>query len=376
MLRTKTLVIGGGPAGATAARFLAGNGADTILVERDFSYVKPCGGGIPSSALKEMAIPEEKVTKRIITKMRIVSPKGEDIEVEMKGGHLCVTERGEFDSYLREAAKDKGASMLEAEFMRFDDIGRNITSIIKKKSTGEEIRIKSDYIVASDGIMSRTVSGISPSKCGSLYTISAHIKPDSYDACEFWFGSNHASNFYSWIFPSHGYSSMGTGSTNAKELSAFLDNFITRRFGVPMRDFAPMNFSKKTRAFRIPMWEGSLFNIKNILYSGDSAGMVMPITYEGIYYAMKSGEFAAQAISEDKPDIYKKLWKSRFNHRFLLMSKIRNLLFKNDENIEKFVALHKRPEVQEIAMKLWLRKEAGSGSLISYLNFFRHFLKI
>jgi len=91
---------------------------------------------------------------------------------------------------------------------------------------------------------------------------------------------------------------------------------------------------------------------------------------------MKSGEFAAQAIIEDNPDIYKKLWKGRFKNRFLLMSKIRNYLFKNDENIEKFVGLHKRPEVQEIAMKLWLRKEAGSSSLISYLNFFRHFLKI
>lgn len=376
MLRTKALVIGGGPAGATAARFLAGNGADTILVERDLSYVKPCGGGIPSSALKEMGIAEEDVTKRIITKMRIVSPKGEDIEVEMKGGHLCITERGDFDVYLRKKAEAEGSSVIEAEFVRFDKTGKTITSIVKKKATGEEIVIKSDYVVASDGITSRTVSGILPSKCGSLYTISAHIKPDGCDACEFWFGSNHASNFYSWIFPSHGYSSMGTGSTNAKELSAFLDKFIARRFGVPMKDFAPVNFSKKTRAFRIPVWEGSLFNIKNILFSGDSAGMVMPITYEGIYYAMKSGQFAARAIIEGKPDIYKKLWKSRFRNRFLLMSKIRNYLFKNDENIEKFVALHKRPEVQEIAMRLWLKKEAGSSSLISYLNFFRHFLKL
>ncbi|MBI5213723.1 MAG: geranylgeranyl reductase family protein [Nitrospirae bacterium] len=399
MLRTKALIIGGGPAGATAARFLAGSGAEAILVERDLSYVKPCGGGIPSTALEELGIPEEKVTKRKITKMRIVSPKGESVEVVMKGGHLCITERGEFDSHLREAAKDKGASILEAEFIRFNDIGKNIISTVRKKSTGEEITIKSDYVVAADGITSRTASGVKSPNCGSLYTISAYIKPtpspsspptrggeialvpsplmgEGDDACEFWFGSNHASNFYSWIFPSQGYSSIGTGSKDAKELSTFLDRFIKRRFGVPLKDFAPLNFSKKTRAFRIPLWEGNLFNIKNILFAGDVAGMVMPITYEGIYYAMKSGEFAARSIIEGKPDIYKKLWKSRFKTRFLLMSKIRNYLFKDDENIEKFVALHKRPEVQEIAMRLWLKKEAGSGSLISYLNFFRHFLKI
>jgi geranylgeranyl reductase len=90
---------------------------------------------------------------------------------------------------------------------------------------------------------------------------------------------------------------------------------------------------------------------------------------------MKSGEFAARAVIEGKPGAYKKLWDSKFRNRFLLMSKIRDHLFKSDVNIEKFVALHKRPDVQDIAIRLWLRKEAGSSGLLSYLNFLRHLLK-
>jgi geranylgeranyl reductase len=380
MLRTHVLVIGGGPAGSMAARFLADSGIDTVLLERDMSYVKPCGGGIPSTALHEFSISED-VVKKKIKKIRIVSPKGEDVEVELKGGHLCITRRGEFDAKLREIAKNSGASVVEAEFIKFEETGKTIISTARKKSSNEEIKLQSDYVIASDGITFRAGSSIGHAKPDCLSTISAHITSDGFDACEFWFGSNHASRFYSWIFPSSGYSSIGTGSANPRELSHLLDTFIGRRFGMPLKNFTTENFSgqnfiNKPRAFKIPEWNGTLFNINNILFAGDAAGAVMPITYEGIYYAMKSGEFAARAIAEGRPSVYKKLWSSRFRNRFLLMSKIRDYLFKSDENIEKFVALHKRPEVQEIAMRLWLKKETGSSALISYMKIFKHLLDV
>lgn len=381
MLRTNVLVIGGGPAGSTAARFLAANSIATILVERDLSYIKPCGGGIPSTGLQELDIAEEDVTKKKIKNLIIVSPKGERVEVELTGGHLCITERGIFDAKLREMAQKKGASIIEAEFLRFEERDKNIVSVVKKRTTGEEIKIKSDYAIASDGITFRVGSNIKHDRPDCLYTISAHIKPTTFlqgeekgggNACEFWFGSLHASSFYSWIFPSMGYASIGTGSSDVRELRTLLDRFIMRRFNMPLKDFESQNFLTKTRTFKIPQWQGTIFNIKNILFAGDAAGTVMPITYEGIYYAMRSGEFAARAIIEGKPSVYKKLWNSRFRNRFLLMNKIKNYLFKSDENIEKFVVLHKRPEVQEIAMRLWLRKEQGGSALISYLKFFKH----
>lgn len=399
MRRTNVLVIGGGPAGSTAARFLADNGKETILIERDLSYIKPCGGGIPSTGLQELNIPEEEVVKKKIKKMMMVSPKGERVEVELAGGHFCITERGSFDAKLREMAQKKGASIIEAEFLRFEETGKEIISVIKNRATGEEIKIKSDYAIASDGITFRAGSSIKHSRPDCLYTISAHMKSapspsspptrggeiafvpsplmgEGGDACEFWFGSSHASKSYSWIFPSQEYASIGTGSANAGELTSLLDKFIKRRFNMPLKDFGADNFIGKTRSFKIPQWGRTIFNIRNILFAGDAAGMVMPITYEGIYYAMKSGEFAARAITEGKPSVYKKSWSGRFRNRFLLMSKIKDYLFKSDENIEKFVALHKRPEVQEIAMRLWLRKEVGNNTLISYIEFFKHLLKI
>ncbi|MBI3592757.1 MAG: FAD-dependent monooxygenase [Nitrospirae bacterium] len=221
-LQTKVLIIGGGPAGSTAARFLADNGIETIVAERDLSYIKPCGGGIPSSALDELDIPQ-RVVKKEVKKIRIISPKGEETEIELKGGALCIAERGAFDSTLREMAKAKGASIIEGEFVRFEEIGRNIISTIIKKSTREAIRIKSDYVIVSNGATSQVGAGIKAPKQNYIYTISAHIKPNDYDACEFWFGTEHASNFYSWIFPSREYASIGTGSADPQKLTRLLE---------------------------------------------------------------------------------------------------------------------------------------------------------
>lgn len=385
MIRTNVLVIGGGPAGSVAARFLAENGIDTIIAERDISYIKPCGGGIPSTGLQELNIPHE-VARNKIKKLLVVSPRGERVGIELKGGYLCITERGKLDATLRRMATEKGASLIEASFICFDKTGSSIISVVRKKS-GEELRIMSNYIIASDGITSRVASAL-PIKMHfrHLYTISAHMKPaytlhpegeclNRGDTCEFWFSSDHAPNFYSWVFPSPEYFSIGTGSPNPRQINILLDKFIRRRFDGSVKGGGNENLLSRTRAFRIPEWNGTVFNMRNVLFAGDAAGTVMPVTYEGIYYAMKSGEFAARAIIEGKPHVYRKLWNSRFRRRFMLMSKIRDYLFKNDSNIEKFITLHKRQDVQEIAMRLWLRKESESSSLISYLKFFNHLLK-
>lgn len=357
------MVVGGGPAGATAARTLAREGLDALFIDKNLSFVKPCGGGIPSAAFEELDIPHRLACKYVDT-VKIVSPNNEALDIKLNGGTIAIAERGVFDSELRRLAEEAGAKMLQAEFRRFTDIGKTLTAEII--IDGKGVNVTADYVVAADGVNSRVriADGLSP--VASLLTVSEKIKGETADSCEFWFGSSHAPRFYSWVFPQKDCISVGTGALDPREIRVLWQRFLEKR-GLE-------NGHKAIRGYKIPLWHGDLYNRGRIFYAGDAAGQVMPLSFEGIYYAMKSGEFAARAIISGKADEYKKLWKHRFYKRFLLMKQLWEYFLKNDTRAEKLVQLHKRPEVQDSSMRLWLKKDLNQGSLLSYINLLRKFL--
>lgn len=360
-LTAKVLVIGGGPAGATAAKLLAESSINVILLEKNLSFVKPCGGGLSLNAFDELGIPKN-IIKKEVKSIRIISPKGEYVDIELKGGSIAIIERGEFDKALRNLAQERGAKVIEGEFTRFFH-DRNY--LVEANVGGTKSEIISEYIIAADGVNSkvRTALGIKPSQ--SFFTASDHIKGLNTDVCEFWFGSSHAPHSYSWAFPTAEGISIGTGGFEQGTINTLFERFKKRK-GILLED--------KKRIYRIPIWKGDLYNKSKVIFAGDSAGHVLPITYEGMYYAMKSGEFAAKAIIKGKVHNYKKLWKARFQKRFIFMDTLGNYFLKDDASAERLVALHRRPEIQEASLRLWLRKDGSKESLLNYIKLFRKLL--
>ncbi|MEW6162808.1 MAG: geranylgeranyl reductase family protein [Nitrospirota bacterium] len=361
-LKTKVLAVGGGPAGAIAARYLAEWGVEVVLLERNLSFKKPCGGCVPLSAFDELGIPKMAIRKEVKC-IRMVSPMGERLDIELRGGSLAIVEREEFDRMLRDEAEKKGVEIIEGEFTGIITDGKEHRIVANVK--GVRTEIMTEYVIAADGVNSRIKAalGIKSSKC--LFTLSERIGGVKTDFCEFWFGSLHAPGFYSWVFPAREGISAGTGSSEPRKVLALFKRFKEKR-GIAQEGLR--------RVYKIPIWTGDLYNKGNIIFAGDSAGHVMPLTYEGIYYAMKAGEFAARAIIEKKVANYKRMWKIRFQKRFSLMDKIGNYFLKNDLSAERLVALHRRPEVQEASMRLWLRKDSSREGLQSYIKLFRKFL--
>lgn len=359
---SNVLVVGGGPAGATAARLLAQHGLETIMLEKNLSFRKPCGGGVPTSIFDELGIPKEKNT-RTVHHIKIISPRGEEVVLPLTDVQLAFIERGEFDRELRRLASEQNAHIIEGECVGVVPGRKCVT--VHAKINGSCASITAEYVIAADGVTStvRQLLGLKPQRW--LYTASEHIKARHANQCEFWFGSSHAPGFYSWVFPVRGGISMGTGCLNPKLLIQYFRTF-KKRTGITK------NGSR--RIYRIPLWEGRLYNRGNILFIGDSAGQVLPLTYEGIYYAMKAGEFAATAICDRKAGNYKKMWKARFQKRFLLMNNLRKYFLKDDLSTERLVAIHKRSEIWEASMGLWLCKDAKMKTLTQYMKFFRKFL--
>lgn len=361
MLKTRVLIIGGGPAGSTAGRFLAKNNFDVILVERDLNFNKPCGGGVPTSIFKEFDLTDSLIKKEVKA-IKIVSPEGFELDIELKGGSLSIIERSEFDKTLREEAFKSGVQIIEGEFLNLDSRRRYIVEV---KKNGNILKIESEYIIGADGVNSRLRKSLGIKEMDRLYTAYERISGIDVDMCEFWFGSSHAPGFYSWVFPSSDGISIGTGSTEPKKVLNFLKVFKERR---------KLNFQGKRRIYTIPIWNGSLFNKDKILFAGDSAGHVLPLTYEGIYYSMKSAELSARAIIEGKINNYKKMWKSMFYKRFLLMDRLRRYFLKNDQSAERLVAIHRNADIQEASMRLWLAKDRSKEALLKYIKYFGRFL--
>jgi geranylgeranyl reductase len=358
------LVVGGGPAGSAAARFLAAHGMDTLLVERNLSFIKPCGGGIPSTVFSEVGIPETTV-KRHIHALRVVSPGGNTLDVQLDGGSIAIVERGVFDHVLRTDAQRSGARLLEAEFKCFENRGRTVTAQLVLNQPPHLMTVQADYMIAADGVNSRVRSAMDIKPSPSVFTVSEKMGGEESDACEFWFGSSHAPRCYSWVFPQERGVSVGTGAFGHAEIKSLWQRFLVRR---GLRSGGPV------RGYRIPVWQGDLYHSGRVLFAGDAAGQVMPFTCEGIYYAMKSGEFAAMAVLAGKAGDYRKLWEKRFQKRFALMKKLWAYFLKDDRRAEKIVQVHKRPEIREMSLALWLRKDLSRGSLLSYINIFRGFL--
>lgn len=366
------LVVGGGPAGSTAAKLLAEKGLETVLVEKDFSFSKPCGGGIPSAGLEELNILKEiqnEVSFNRIKKIKIVPPLSEPLNITLEGGEILIFERKAFDSFLREFARKKGAKIIEAELLDINSDRKKLYSTVREKN-GEIFKIVSKYIIAADGVNSKICTIKKIKKPDYMWTVSLPLSENylqEKDTCEFWFGNAHASFFYSWVFPGTNYISAGTGAKSATKLKKLLDNFLQKRFSIN-------SDSLKIRAYKIPLWSKRNFVSGNILFCGDALGTAMPVTFEGIYYAMKSAEFASEAIRQNNLKLYKSLWEERFLGQFKMMKKFQKILFGDDERIDYWLNIHRDPSIQQLAMALWLRKEQGKHLIPLYLKAFRSFI--
>jgi len=94
------VVIGGGPAGATAAHDLARLGRSVLLLDRA-GRTKPCGGAIPPRLIKDFVIPDALLVARA-TSARMLSPKDVRVDIPIDNGFVGMVNRDAFDEWLRE----------------------------------------------------------------------------------------------------------------------------------------------------------------------------------------------------------------------------------------------------------------------------------
>jgi digeranylgeranylglycerophospholipid reductase len=338
-------IIGAGPGGSTAARFLAEQGLHVCLIDKEmFPRDKPCGGAFPLRLFDEFAYlkPRKLELVKCIGRMGVLhSP---DRRTILKGKiPLAMTRRTEFDNVLLESAVETGVETnLET---RVKNLHFNQEKVVI--DTNHIRSISARAVIGADGVNSTVarVTGLNEKwlpgtlvvcRVAEIPITSSEIVEYYGDDCEYHFYSgSYEEKGYGWVFPKYNTVNVGLG---------IIDKAA---YGLPRRFLGFVKLLQKEGLLKksadLSSAKGGLVPIAGPIKStvrdrclliGDASGMVNPLTGGGIQYAMETGKIAAtiltHAVEQEKFDAdfliqYEKAWKNLLGHEFriqLLCQKI------------------------------------------------------
>ncbi len=290
------IVVGGGPAGSAAAYTLASKAVRTCIVDKSsFPREKLCGGLITlrSKVLfsKIFGIPLESDLLLRSDNVMFLS-HGTVLSEQLGYSSLFFTMRKDFDAYLLDLATQAGANTrLDTRITKID-FDSNVVTL----ESGEDLQF--DFLVGADGVNSQVAKELfgrsfDPHTIGFGLEVEVPRErlPNQPDVVEIDFGAAHWG--YGWIFPKKRGFTFGVGGIHRlnPDLRQQLAHFLERK-GLHLKDF-------RVKGQFIPFGDYRRYPGKhNVLLCGDAAGVVDPITGEGIAYAMQTGAAAATAIIE------------------------------------------------------------------------------
>src|SRR4030067_2234021 len=289
------IIIGLGPAGSSAAYYLAKRGLAVLALDKErFPRHKPCGGCVSYKA-EPLLPPDFKSIVNNSVNGAVFSYKGKK-KAEFRGSNGPVgymVSREVCDAYQAKKAEEAGAKIKEGE--RLLDIADSQNGVIVFSSKG---RYKGRYLIGADGANSSAAKRLGLAKERRLFiTINAEIKTgsadDFSDLVEIDIGA--IPYGYGWVFPKNGSLDIGIASIKNESFNPrkYFFEFIKKR------PYLKNVKIEKEYAFRLPTNpENSPLNIigKSTMLAGDAAGLTDPLVGEGIYYALKSGRFAGEAV--------------------------------------------------------------------------------
>ena len=293
MSRYDCIIVGAGPAGASAAYHLSRQGHSVLLLEKaELPRYKPCGGGVSPEIAQWFDFDFEPVISQQVTRTRYTWKLQEVIEADLETP-IWMVRRDEFDHYIVQQAQKQGAVLRDrtkATGIQFEADHWQVHT-----STGDTF--EGTYLIAADGGRGPMAKwlGFEERKTSVAGAIEIEPKVVVEDAPVVHFEFGLLKNGYVWNFPKRDGYSIGSGlfATNQRQgrdlvqpmveyAAAFgVDGDLEQKYGHP-----------------VCLWDGDqVLHKQNALLAGEAACVVDPFTAEGIRPSIFTGVKAAAAIA-------------------------------------------------------------------------------
>jgi len=320
------LVVGAGPAGATAARTLALAGIPVRLLDRStFPRNKPCGGGISVRVLSRFPYLKQelpRIATHALSRLHLEGPEGESTIIQSDIPAALMIRRVEFDNLLVSLAVRAGADLVTGADIVQASVDGGRVRLIARDGRGFE----AGTVIAADGVHSVIARRLGLNRGWSPSSVALDMMEETprsalrdVDPSTLWVaygfdprpnrnGDSGSPEGYAYVFPKRDHVNVGIGYRLSYYRAAIEDSpyALQRGFIDQLRSrgiIAGESVRRNFTPFHIPVG-GPLRRPGRgrVLLAGDAGGFVNAFTAEGIYYAMVSGDLAARAIIDAQDD--------------------------------------------------------------------------
>jgi flavin-dependent dehydrogenase len=314
-------IVGGGPAGALCGERLAGRGFDVTIFDERLAWEKPCGGGLTHKAIEAYPfLLDGAQPKKIVRTAELISGCGHRARFEMSQP-IVIYARKVLNGLLLERAAAAGCRIERSRVTSVDTAGEHV-----RLTAGGEDR-QSDFVVLAAGARNQLLPETTALGAMDLEVTLGYFVPTQEDILKVKFLKEFEG--YLWSFPRADHLSVGIcaklGQNPTQELRGHLDDFV-REEGLRMdgaQFYSHVLPSPEAATIRTRRIMG-----KNWAMAGDAAACVDPLTGEGLYYALRSGDLLAQALMDGQPQAYPERLRAAFSADLEFAANIARRIFR------------------------------------------------
>lgn len=349
----KVAIVGAGPAGSMAGLEFAKKGASVSIFDPSHPREKPCGGGLTGKALALLPAgpAHDPLPARRVQNCRFDTARGLMIELDL-GEPVGMVSRADFDAWLLRRAVEAGARHINDRITNVDASGR-------VKSLGG-LEDTFDLIVGADGansLVRRTFLSATPKErrwmaCGWF------ARGDSEMVVRFLEGVEG----YLWLFPRAGHVGVGIGAPlghpPTRDLLALLEREVARAFPAMARDEDTPYYAHTIPS---PGEDGATLREmsgEKWALVGDAAAIADPITGEGIFYALRSGQLLAETMmAGGSPRAYAEGAMEDFGHDLMRAARLYKRFFAPGFTDRMLDYANRSPALSRVMVDLVLGKQ-------------------